>query len=131
MAKRIVRLTESDMNRLVRRVIQEQSTVTPALEEFVGKTAKFVSDDKTQLKPFKIIKTNPNSQQNQKAVFDVEIIDAQGETIKSATVALLCSTKKWTMYSPGDTKELSGFSPKLGQAVATKWCVPETMQTDY
>jgi hypothetical protein len=130
MAK-IIRLTESDLTKLVRRVIKEQSTVVPKLEEFVGKTAKFVSDDKSKMNPFKIVRTNSNSQQNQKAVFDVEIIDAKGETVKPATIALMCSTKKWSMYSQGDTQETFGFSPKLGQAVATKWCVPETIQTDY
>lgn len=131
MAKKIIRLTESDLAKLVEMVIKEQSTVVPKLEEFVGKTAKFVTDDKSQMNPFRIVKTNPNSQQNQRAVFDVEIMDAQGKTIKTATMGFNCSSKKWTMYSPGDTKETFGFSPKLGEAIATKWCVPESYQTDF
>lgn len=129
--KKVIRLTESDLTRLVRRVIKEQSTVVPKLEEFVGKTAKFVTDDKSEMMPFKIVKTHPNSQQNQRAVFDVEIIDANGDTVKPTTMAFLCSNKKWSMYSPGDKKETFGFSVNLGNAVAKKWCVPETIQTDY
>ena len=128
---RIVRLTENDLTRIVKRVIKEQSTVVPKLEEFVGKTAKFVSDDKTKMNPFKIVRTNPNSSQNEKAVFDVDIINPQGETIKPATISLSCSNKKWSIVSPGDTNETYGFSPGLGQAVATKWCVPEKIETDY
>jgi hypothetical protein len=128
---KIIKLTESDLTRIVRRIIKEQSTVTPKLEEFVGKTAKFVTDDKSQMKPFRIVRTKPNSKQNDKAIFDVEIIDANGDTIKPASITMLCSTKKLFMYSPGDSKETSGFSPKLADAIATKWCVPETVSTDY
>jgi hypothetical protein len=130
MAK-IIRLTESDLTKIVRRVIKEQSTVVPKLEEFVGKTAKFVTDDKSEMMPFKIVRTHPNSRQNLKAVFDVEIIDFDGNAVKPTTMAFMCSDKKWSMFTPGDKKETFGFSVNLGNAVAKKWCVPETIQTNY